>query len=261
MVFILNGKKPWSFGYNVYKETHIKRVIAEKRFDIKKLYSGYGYRIDERIIEYPWFLSRLPLGKGKMLDAGSTLNKNYIITNKAIAEKELFISTLAPEADCFWRKGINYVYQDLRDTCYRDNFFDWIVSISTIEHIGLDNTFLYTNDKTKNESNPNSYLLAIKEFHRLLRPGGVLFLTLPFGKYKNHGWFQVFDGKMLDNLIEAFSPASYSEYHFKYESDGWLLSTREASKDATCFDIHFQKEYDEDFAAFSRGLICLEMVK
>lgn len=259
-IFLLNGRKPWSSGYSTYKEEHIKKALSIGNFDPKRLATGYGFRIDERIIEYPWLFSSLPSGEGNLLDAGSILNFDFIVSHKSLEGKRVFISTLAPESNCFWSNGVNYIYEDLRDACYKDNFFDWVVSLSTIEHIGLDNSMLYAAD-AKKENNPASYLDAIMEFRRVLKPGGRLYLSMPFGKYKNHGWFQVFDGKMVDGLIKAFSPASISENYFKYESDGWHPSTREKAKDSTCFDIHFQKEYDPDFAAFSRAIICLEMVK
>lgn len=260
-LFIISGKKPWSLGYQAYKEVNIQNTILSGSFNTKKLETGYGFRIDERIIEYPWLFSRLPLDNGRLLDAGSILNYDFIKSQKALSEKKIFISTLAPEDNCFWKDGISYVYEDLRETCYRDNYFDWIVSLSTVEHIGLDNTVLYTADSSKKENRPSSYLDAIKEFYRILKPGGILYFSVPFGKYKNHGWFQVFDGEMVGRLIDTFSPASCNEYYFKYESNGWRVSSRVDSKDATCFDIHFQKTYDPDYVAFSRGIVCLEMIK
>lgn len=261
LIFILSGRKPWARGYHAYKEDKIKDMLKKEKFDPHSLGTGYGFRIDERIIEYPWFLSRLPLGRGRLLDAGSSLNFEYIVFHRKLTEKRIFISTLAPEPNCFWSKGISYVYQDLRNTCYRDNYFDWIVSISTIEHIGLDNTMLYTDDITKRENNPNAYIDVIKEFSRILKPGGTLYITMPFGKYKNHGWFQVSDSNMLDQLINAFSPTRFIENHFRYEPEGWRVSSREESRNATCFDIHQQKAYDPDYAAFSRAIACLEIVK
>ena len=256
-----NGKKPWSIGYNAYKQKQINKAINRGDFNAHKLPARYGFRLDERIVEYPWVLNRLPENKGKLLDAGSTLNFDFLISHEKLAKKKLFISTLAPEKNCFWKKGTSYVYEDLRETCYKDDYFDWIVSISTIEHIGLDNTRLYTKDALMRENNRNSYLLAIKELHRVLKPGGVVYVSLPFGKRKDHGWFQVFDDNMVDRLIKAFSPSSVIETHFRYEPDGWRISSRDGSKNATYFDIHQQRKYDADYAAAARAVVCLELKK
>jgi SAM-dependent methyltransferase len=260
-IFVLKGTKPWAWGYHPYKENAIDCVLKHGEFNSDSLLPGYGFRIDERIIEYPWLLSLLPSGSGKLLDAGSVLNNELIISHPLIADKKLFVSTLAPETVCFWEKGVSYVYEDLRETCYRDNFFDWIICLSTLEHIGFDNSFLYTQDKSRKEKDINAYQTALKEFHRILKPGGMLYLSFPFGKYLDHGWFQVFDASMVDNVIDVFSPSAVKEDHFRYEPDGWHVSTREKSKDATCFDINVKKIYDADYAAFSRAVVCLEMIK
>ncbi|MCT7983613.1 class I SAM-dependent methyltransferase [Laspinema sp. A4] len=259
--FLLRGKKPWIRGYEVYKRREIMRVLASGKFEANELEDNYGLRLDERVLEYPWLFSRLPKNPGKLLDAGSALNHEFLLSHHHLKNKQTFISTLAPEQVCFWKQKISYVYEDLRETCYRDNYFDWIASISTIEHIGLDNNFLYTQDILKKENQKDAYLIAIKEYNRILKPGGTLYLTFPFGRTKNHGWFQVFDSPMLDKVIETFAPTSITEFHFRYDADGWKPSSREASKNATYFDIHQQKTYEPDYAAASRAIVCLEMVK
>lgn len=260
-IFTKSGKKPWTRGYGEYRKREVSKALATNSFNSISLPKEYGFRLDERIIEYPWLFSRLPAVEGRLLDAGSILNFDFILSNPILENKKLFISTLAPEHDCFANQGVSYVYEDLRDSCFKNEYFDWIVSLSTIEHIGLDNTLLYTQDKSKNECSAETYLMAIKEYYRMLKPGGKLYLSVPFGRAKNHGWFQVFDSKMIDQLIAEFSPSKVDEFHFKYLSDGWRVSSRDESSDATCFDIHLNKNYDSDFAAFSRGIICLELVK
>lgn len=261
VLFVVRGMRPWSRGYSQYKMLYIQRVLEKNDFDINALPEKYGFRLDERVVEYPWLFSRLPRGLGTLLDAGSVLNYAYLQSQPSLKEKKVFISTLAPERTCLWWRGVSYVYEDLRSSCFRDGYFDWIASLSTIEHIGLDNTLLYTSDASKNENRTDSYLEAIMEFHRMLKPGGKLYLSFPFGKRTNRQWFQVFDGAMVDEIIETFQPAHAQQFYFKYEADGWRVSSREDVRDATCFDINEQKTYDEDFAAFSRGIVCLELVR
>lgn len=261
ILFVLNGMKPWRVGYNFYKYKKIREALERGGFDAKKLPAGYGFRIDERIVEYPWLFSRLPAKPGNLLDAGSVLNFDYILSHEKLSNKKSFISTLAPERLCFWEKGVSYVYEDLREPCYKDGYFDWIVCLSTLEHVGMDNTIVYTKDLAKMENDRWAHLLAIKEFRRILKPGGILYISVPFGKYKNHGWQQVFNGEMVDRIINVFSPVFVVENYFKYEPDGWRAASREDCRDATIFDAQFQKTLDSDCAAGSRALICLEMVK
>jgi hypothetical protein len=125
----------------------------------------------------------------------------------------------------------------------------------------MDNTILYTTDETKAERNTRDYIIAVKTLRSLLKKGGRIYLTMPFGAQKDHGWFQVFNGAMVDEVIEAFGPASMSEKILQYADDRWQQSTREKAQYATCFDIHQQKDYDPDYAAFSRAIVCLEFVR
>lgn len=261
LAYRLRGRRPWSFGYTVYKRDSIARILREDTFEPERIPVGYGERVDERIVEYPWFFSRLPAGPGALLDAGSILNYEYLLKHPRIESKRAYISTLAPEAECHWGRGVSYVFEDLRQMCYRDGFFDWVVSLSTVEHIGMDNTMLYTADASKRESDRQAYLQATSEFARVLKPGGTLFLSVPFGARKDHGWFQIFDAPMIDRLIEAFRPTRSKETHFRYAPGGWMLSSREQSRDSTYFDIHHRRDYDADFAAASRAVVCLELVK
>lgn len=258
--FLRSGMRPWTEGYGEYKDSEIVRVLREAVFRDGELPGGYGFRLDERIIEYPWLFSRLSSAPGELLDAGSALNFEFILGQPALARKKLHICTLAPESDCFWQKSISYLYGDLRHLPYRDGWFDWVVSLSTIEHVGMDNTLLYAAAAGK-ETNPEDYLVAVRELHRVLKPGGSAFLSVPFGKAVNMGWYQVFDQAMIEVLIRAFKPFSCSIDYFHYHPEGWRRSTASETAHATAFDIHKTKIYDADFAAAARAVCCLELKK
>jgi Methyltransferase domain len=259
--FIKGGMKPWARGYIEYKNSEIARVLREGGFAADRLPSGYGFRLDERIVEYPWFFSRLLAGPGRLLDAGSTLNSRTLLDHPKLQDKQLQICTLAPEDECFWERGISYLFDDLRKLPYRDGWFDQIVCLSTLEHVGMDNTLLYTGDAGKKEAQLRDYLLAVAELKRVLKPGGTLYASVPFGRAANHGWFQIFDQAKIEELTRAFAPdASVIEY-FRYHPEGWRNSSAADAATATHFDFHHAKGYDADFAASARAVCCLTLEK
>ncbi|WP_212501089.1 methyltransferase domain-containing protein [Bradyrhizobium lablabi] len=214
--------------------------------------------MDERVVEYPWAYARMK-NVGKMLDAGSTFNHDFLLQREPLHGADLTIMTLAPEKRCYWRDGYSYVFGDLRRTMFGDRVFDTIASISTIEHVGLDNQMLYTGDARDAESDRDGFVPAVKEFKRILKPGGVCLISVPFGKRDNLGWYQVFDLAMIDRIIESFAPTSCHIDYFGYSRKGWSRQSAEALANATIYDVHTGKGWDDDLAASSRAVACLQL--
>lgn len=265
-LFILYYKlqrKPWSLGYSFYKYSFIKDTIERNLgvFRYESLPFQYGFRLDERAVEYPWFFSRLKDSEKRILDAGSSLNHREIVSLKALEGREVHLVTLAPESFKAMEKRFVYHYQDLRKLSYPDGFFDAVVSISTLEHVGMDSTFLYTSAADKRENASSAYLEAVGEIRRVLKDKGSFYATVPYGKYKNYGWFQVFDQKMVQALIKEFSPSQWKEAYFKYEHDQWDYSTAQDCADGFYFDIHTHKGYAKNFIAAAQAVACLELTK
>ena len=259
-IFPLTGHKVSSPWYTPYKFSEIKRLL-EQPFEPSQLPCPYGRWLDERIIEFPWLLSQLPEGSGTLLDAGSALNYDFILRHPKLRTKDLTIMTLAPEAECFWRRQISYVYGDLRQTAFRDSCFDYIASLSTIEHIGLDNTRYYSADRAKAQNDPETYPAAITELRRILRPGGSLFLTVPFGRHSVRDWLQVFDGDRIDRIVTTFRPSLHSETYFRWsEPHGWRLSSRAECADAPYFDHRSEPAWPGAPAA-AGAVACLTLIK
>jgi len=272
--YLHSNRRPWRRGYDVYKNKYLKETLTNPALlDIfltfQPLPKNYGYRLDARLVEIPWVISQLKKGSLKILDAGSSLNNEVVVTSPGLSEKNLTIITLAPEGVCFWENGISYIFGDIRNLDLRDETFDSIICISTIEHVGMDNSMYDKRNPYAIPSSQKDFLIAIKELKRVLKTGGALFCTFPFGKYENHGWFQQFDSKLTDTLIEGFDPIKYSEKVFKYNPDGWILSDRESCMDCQFFDVHISKyfdpkstiEYPPDYPAGERAVVCLELIK
>jgi SAM-dependent methyltransferase len=263
-LYLLRGRPPWSVGYYTMKKECIKGAIDGSAVRIgKPLPNSFGVAIDERVVEYPWLFDRLrrddrPLGR--VLDAGSTLNHEFILDREPLCKADLTIMTLAPEKRCYWYKGYSYVFGDFRKTRFQDEAFDTIISISTLEHVGLDNTILYTNDPAKSEANKHGFVDAIREFKRMLAPGGRCLVTVPYGRYENFDWFQIFDKKMIHILIETFSPSSFDLEFFQYGPAGWRRALELEVTNATAFDPHSGRGRLDDRAGCARAIACLQLM-
>jgi SAM-dependent methyltransferase len=259
-MFPVSGHRHGTRWYMPYRIQETTRAI-QSGLDMRALPAGYGRWLDERIVEYPWLFAHLPDGPGKLLDAGSALNFDYMLREPKLRQKQLTIMTLAPEDECFWKLGVSYVFGDLRNLCFREGHFDYIVSISTVEHIGLDNTLLYTQDPEKRETNTGSYRAALQELRRVLRPGGKLYLTVPFGRHDVRKWLQVFDAQMVEEMVAAFRPASHSIDYFLYDSrTGWELSSAQRASNARYFDFRQDQPW-EGHPVAAEAIAAMELVK
>jgi len=266
--FIKNGYIPWSKGYYEFKtEAITKNICDNDLFELlnnNKVPEVFGYRLDERVIEYPWIFSKLFKKEGKVLDAGSTFNFDYIINHPILANKDLTIFTFAPEANNFCHKKISYVFGDLRNMIFKDNVFDFVVSQSTIEHIDMDNS-MYGYELSFNKDNTcksYEYIIAVKEMIRVLKSKGTLLLTFPFGKFENHGFFQQFDTEMLNKILGLFeNKGNHSITFFQYKNDSWNFAKINEVSESESFNPHTGKGKKDDFAAHSRAIACVEFNK
>lgn len=272
--YVASDRRPWRYGYYEYRDRYLQEALQNpallKSFRTgKALPVGYGFRLDERVIEIPWVLARLGGQQGRLMDAGSSLNHDYVLKSPALANFKTTIVTLAPERVAYWTLGVSYVFADLRRLDFRDASFEAVACISTIEHVGMDNS-IYTGTTGRSDPvNPEGFAGAVAELKRVLTPGGALYVTFPFGKYENHGFFQQFDADLVDRLIDGFGPARAEEAIFRYAPDGWELSDRAACAGCEYFNVHKSKyfdptssvEYPPDYAAGVRAVACLALTK
>lgn len=248
---IFGRKRPWSGGYITFKLRCVRRALENKEM-LQKFRSssplprGYGINLDERVVEYPWVLSRIPVSHDQnLLDVGSALNNKMALNSEVLRAKKITIINLAPEEDRF--RGISYVAGDARELPFDDNSFHFVTCISTLEHIGLDNR-RYTKKAEGLESQPKDFEKAISELKRVAKPKAQVFITVPFGEYKNFDRFQQFNPSMVKKIVEIFNPSQYRVDYYKYGEEGWNISTEESSR-------HSKRRI------FSGAVACLELIK
>jgi hypothetical protein len=265
--YLEGGRIPWSIGYHEFKFNFISESLADPRLletfrGNTSLPYGFAKGLDERTVEYPWIFSRLSSGKKRMLDAGSTFNFLEILDSAPIPEKELTITTYYPEKNKFNQRRISYVYADLKNLPFRDQWFEEIVCQSTIEHIDMDNSIYGYKPDVAVTQKTYGFLLAIDELIRVLTTSGKLLLTFPFGKYKNYGFFQQLDEEMVGKILQKFDHnGAYTIAYLKYEKEGWRFSELNEMKEVVSYNPHTGEGKGDDGAAHCRGIACIEFTK
>lgn len=265
-LYISKGRIPWSEGYEEYKWSEIKRIINDteilKNFKENRV-ENFGIGIDERIIEYPWILAQLTNNQTSILDAGSTFNYKTILDLSDLFSKKKTIITYSPEKHNYNDLNISYIYSDLRDIPIKDEYFDEIVCQSTLEHIDMDNSIYGHSQKSINNTIKSyEYLKAVNELYRVLKKGGTILITVPYGVFENHGFFQQFDREMIDRIktfLEEYG--TFSEYFFKYEITGWKFSNSNDCDMCESYNPHTQIGRGDDNAAHSRAICCIKFKK
>ncbi len=219
---------------------------------------GYAVGYDERVVEYPWAFGHSLAGR--MLDAGSTFNHSHILDRLLPRIDDLTIATLAPEAASFPSRGISYVFGDLRELPFRDGWFDLVVSLSTLEHVGMDNATYGAAGRPAADVD-RAVTDAATELRRVVRRGGRILFSVPFGARENHGWFRQFDRRDLEYLIEAFGVPrdAASVAIFAYDRRGWRRSSLSDAARLRYRDAHADPSPVEDLAAAARAVACVAL--
>jgi hypothetical protein len=206
------------------RDRHIEAVMAAGGPPLGGRVAG-GHRfatgLDERAVELPLALESAALHQpGAVLDAGAALNVPVVraVVGRPAARVTHFTlpgvvePVLPGHEDRF-----SHASGDLRAMSFADGVFDRVVSVSTLEHVGMDNSRYGAGA----ERDPASAAVAVRELVRVLAAGGELLLTVPYGQAADHGWFRVFDADALAALVEPASGHAVALRYFYYDA-GWM---------------------------------------
>jgi SAM-dependent methyltransferase len=274
--YLTAGSIPWSPGYQEARERMIRKILSDMNIlesfrRSTPLPDRHGVGFDERSVEIPWLMAFLGTDRERVLDAGSVLNHLYILEQPQLEKKKLDILTLAPEDLCFWKRGISYIFTDLREIPICDSFYDTVVCISTLEHVGFDNS-KYTHIKSSSKESPMDFKVVLKELRRVLKPKGRLFLTVPYGIHRDYRLFQQFDHALLSQAIEAFGSASEVVTDFyRHTPHGWNAASHTECAECEYSEMIVKvwlgeeklKPYriEADRAAAARAVACVRITK
>src|SRR5689334_16717620 len=88
--YLKSDRRPWREGYYEYRQKCLSEAVVDETLldtlaENRQLPPGYGYRLDARLVEIPWVLSRVRKSSGgRFLDAGSAFNYDFVLTAPAL---------------------------------------------------------------------------------------------------------------------------------------------------------------------------------
>lgn len=127
--------------------------------------------MNERIIEVPWIFSQIDFSrKGTVLDVGwleSTVSLSLATAGFQVTGIDIRQGALE-------HPNISARVEDICLTTLKENTFDTVILLSTLEHIGLESMYGSVDKKSSDQK-------AILSCLRVLKPGGKLLITTPVG--------------------------------------------------------------------------------
>ncbi len=213
-------RKALNKEFRAIKEEEILSVIKEGLVSWHRKLSredGVGRGMDERVVELPLAIEMGEFSSpGYVLDAGAALNLGYIkenVINNPAARLVHFTQSAHREEMLPMDDRVSYMFGDLRYMPFKDELFDRVLCISTIEHIGMDNT-RYGGVE---EHSPDSYIDAVGEMLRVLKTGGRLFITFPYGEAQELGWYRIFDAREVDKIKAKCVNCKIEDKYYYYD--------------------------------------------
>lgn len=127
----------------------------------------------DRDIEYSFISANMPDGPGEVLDFGSGPSYMGLIA----ARKGFKVIAIDNELQTFYfvHPKFKFIQGDLFKLNLPQNYFDLIINCSTIEHVGLVGRY------NVKEAKPHGDIETMKILKDILKPNGIMLMTIPVG--------------------------------------------------------------------------------
>lgn len=172
----------------------------------------YQPGFSEQTIEYPLFYQSIEPGVHTVLDFGCVENILPIVLCNLGYE----VYGLDFQEYPFTHPKFQFIRADVLSWNPPIEKFDTVVSISTVEHVGLS----YSGDP----ENPQGDRIAVENLWKSLKKKGKLFITLPAGSPHTERGYRTYDSKSIQKLVPGIERVRFflkdaRHGHWHLESD------------------------------------------
>lgn len=183
---------------------------------------------NERVIEVPWIFSQLDFAKpGKVLDIG-WLESSVAVSLATAGFKVTGIDLRKGELT---HPNLESVVGDICQNRFKTESFDYVILLSTLEHIGLDTMYGIVPTSSTDQR-------AVDECFRVLKPGGKLLITTPVAKREHQDqfmrWYTV---KRLEAMLKIWNNVSYDIYTPQHDRLYWQKTSVSALPEPPSFGV------------------------
>ncbi|MFW5794977.1 MAG: DUF268 domain-containing protein, partial [Bacillota bacterium] len=197
-----------------------------------------------RGIEIPYITQKFKNIHGKKIADFGCLEEGNITTNKYKIpnDNKFYYFDIKPKKEI--NKENYYCRNFTNPDIFEENYFDYGLSVSVIEHIGLD---IYDN-----QIQEDGDIKAVKNILKTIKPGGILYITIPVAEcfYMPKDWIYCYSIKQLESW-EKIIPGKINIETFQFIKDTWYS----CPKEKIIGSYHYTGYYD------IVAIACLEIIK
>lgn len=161
----------------VYLPDWLYQMLRPLRHKVKAIRVGAcrsANLLGDRDIEWSWTTAQMPSGTGEALDFGP--GRSHL---SLIAAQRGFNVTSVDVESIRWpyvHSRLHFIRGDILKLPLPEEHFDLVINCSTVEHVGLAGRYGVT------EYRADGDLEAMFRLQQLMKPGGVMLLTIPVGQ-------------------------------------------------------------------------------
>jgi hypothetical protein len=173
-----------------FAEEPLIERLAVGRAPLERIGAG----LSERVVEIPWVLRRLGEAHAtRVLDIGTAFSP--VVYKRLLVRQPLLVETAdLAEVDI---PGVTSHLADVREMPFETDSFDVAICLSTLEHIGMDNTQYEI--ESGGGAGGGGDVDALRELGRVARR---VLVTVPAGDDKDMGWQRQYAPATFRRVVE-----------------------------------------------------------